>query len=61
MIQLIEIEPNTNRFRSQLSYDKSVAQFIFKEDTMFVWGGRGDWIEFDEPYEIVTEITKQIL
>ena len=61
MIQLIEIEPNTGRFRTQLSNDKNVASFILKEDKMYIWGGRGDWIEFTEPYKIVDRIIKQPL
>jgi hypothetical protein len=58
-IKLIEIEPNTNRFITQLSNDKSVASFIFKDEKMYVWGGRGDWVEFTKPYEIVGKIVMQ--
>lgn len=60
-IKLIEIEPNSNRFRTQLSNDKSVASFILKDDKMYVWGGRGEWVDFEGKYEIVYKIEKQQL
>jgi hypothetical protein len=60
-IQLIEIEPNSGRFRTQLSNDKSVASFALINDTMHVWGGYGQWIEFKESYTIVDKIIKQPL
>ena len=60
-ILLVEIEPNTGRFRTQFSNDKSVASFILEEGVMYIWGGRGDWVEFKEDYKIVEKIDKQQL
>jgi len=55
MIELIEIEPHeeTKRFRTRFANDKNVAQFILKENVMYIWGGRGDWVEFNEEYKII--------
>jgi len=55
VIELIEIEPHgdARRFITGFPNDRNVAQFILKDDVMYIWGGRGDWVKFDEEYKII--------
>ena len=55
LLKIDEMSDGTIRYQSQLLVfrNSSVADFIQKEGVMYVWGGRGEWIEYKKPYQIV--------
>jgi hypothetical protein len=55
-----ELEDGTIRYQSQLMVGRGAADFIQKDGVMYVWGGRGEWIEYKEPHQIV-ESKKEML
>lgn len=54
-VKLFEVESleDTRRFQSQLFVGRAVADFILKDSTMYVWGGRGEWVPYTKEYKIV--------
>jgi len=60
LLKVDELGDGSIRFQSQLMVGRGAADFIQKEGVMCVWGGRGDWVEYKEPYQIV-ESKKEML
>jgi len=52
------MEDGTQRLQSQLQLGRLACDFLLKDNVLKVWGGRGEFIEYNEPYIVVTDISE---
>ena len=52
------MEDGTQRLQSQLQLGRLACDFLLKDDVLKVWGNRGEFIEYDKPYVVVTDVSE---